>query len=463
MAGKVSGSNFRKTIYFFKRNGIKNTCYAIWERLAVRRQPLYRFAPPAESELKAQRAAYGTMEHAYKISIVVPCYRTSPRHLLDMINSVRDQTYGNWELILADATEDDSVERTAGVVADPRIRYLRLAKNAGIAENTNCGILKASGDYIGLLDHDDLLTPDALFWMASAVSGREKDGKAAMLLYSDEDKCDGDGKAYYEPNCKEDFNLDLLLSNNYICHFLMMEGNLMRELLLRGEYNGAQDYDLVLRAVQRLAGREDTIVHIPRVLYHWRCHEASTAANPASKLYAYEAGRRALQDYADRNGWQAKAENTAHLGFYRLEYAGELFAARPDVGAVGGPLIRKNRIWGGRMAQDGTVFYQGLHRRFSGYLNRASLGQDAAALDIRNIRVRKEAWEIFRDTTGIPWRTAPGQEIFDVSALPEGTDFQAVSLALGLALQKNGYRLLYLPEQGRLWKDEENNHCYSKL
>lgn len=463
MAGKISGDNFRKTIYFLKRNGIKNTCYAIWERLTARRQSLYRYIPPTDAELKEQRAACRITEPEYKISIVVPCYRTSPAHLLDMINSVRCQTYGGWELILADATEDDSVERTVDALADPGIRYFRLPANEGIAQNTNCGILKASGDYIGLLDHDDLLTPDALFWISSVLSRRKKDGKATMLLYSDEDKCDGEGNVFYEPNRKEDFNLDLLLSNNYICHFLVIEGNLMRKLLLRGEYDGAQDYDLVLRAARELAGREDAIVHIPRVLYHWRCHEASTAANPKSKQYAYEAGRRALQDYADGSGWRARAEDTVHLGFYRLNYEGDLFAARPDVGAVGGPLIWKNRICGGRMSEDGTVFYRGLRRHFAGYLNRASLGQDAEALDIRNIRVRQEAWELFQEVTGVPWKTVPGRDIFDVSALPDGTDCRAVSLALGRALREKGYRLLYLPEKERILRHEKNNGCDSKL
>lgn len=449
MAGMINGDNLRKTIYFLKRNGIKNTYYVIWERLAAHGQPLYRFVPPSEEELARQQAACSEMEFPRTISIVVPCYRTSPAYLKDMIDSVCRQTYRRWELILADATEDDSVERAAAAITDSRIRYIRLPENGGIAKNTNDGIRQASGDYIGLLDHDDLLAPDALFWIAEAVSRREKDGKETKVIYSDEDKCDRDAKVYYEPNFKEDFNLDLLLSNNYICHFLVMERNLMQKLLLRGEYEGAQDYDLTLRAAGELAGREDAILHVARVLYHWRCHGASTASNPQSKPYAYEAGRRALQDFADRNGWHARAADTVHFGFYRLEYAGDLFAARPDVGAVGGPLFRDNRICGGRIKEDGSVYYQGLHRRFGGYMNRAALHQDAEALDIRNIRVRREVWELFRETVGVPWGTRPGQEIFDASALPEGTDVSAVSLALGRALRENGYRLLYLPECGR--------------
>ena len=452
MTGKVNSVNIRKTIYFLRRNGIKNTCYVIWERLAARRQPLYRYTPPGEEELARQRTVCRDSEYGYTISIVVPCYRTSPRHLLEMIDSVRHQTYSRWELILADATEDDSVEQVVRTVTDSRIRYVRLPENKGIAENTNRGIEQAVGDYVGLLDHDDLLTQDALFQMATVISQREKQGMETLLLYSDEDKCDGDGTVYYEPNLKEDFNLDLLLSNNYICHFMVMERKMIQELLLCREYDGAQDYDLVLRAAETLTDREDSIVHVPKVLYHWRCHEASTAANPQSKLYAYEAGRWAVQSFADRCGWKAKATDMVHLGFYRLEYAGDPFASRPDLGALGGPLVRKSRICGGRLKEDGSVYYEGLHHRFSGYLNRAALHQDAEALDIRNIRVREEAWELFRETVGVPWKTLPRQEIFDFSTLPEGTDYKAVSLALGQAMRKAGYRLLYLPEYERALK-----------
>lgn len=450
MAGGINLVNIKKAKYFLKRNGIKNTCYAVLERLAERRQPLYRFTPPDEEELARQRMACGASEPVHTFSIVVPCYRTAQKHLLEMIESVRCQTYPRWELILADATEDDSVERVADTVKDSRIRYVRLAENAGIAENTNRGIELASGDYVGLLDHDDLLTHDALFQMAIAISqGKERNGKP-MLLYSDEDKCDGDGAVFDEPNFKEDFNLDLLLSNNYICHFMVMERSLIQGLMLRKEYEGAQDYDLVLRAAARLTGQEESIIHIPRVLYHWRCHTSSTAENPQSKLYAYDAGRRAVQDFAEERSWHARAVDTVHLGFYRLEYMGDLFETRQDLGAVGGPLIKKGRICGGRLTEDGSIYYEGLNRHFSGYLHRASLHQNAAALDIRNLWVREEARELFREVVGVPWKSLPGQDIFDVSVLPESTDLTVVSLDLGRALRKAGYRLLYLPEYERV-------------
>lgn len=449
MLGRINRANLKKTIYYLKRNGLKNTYYAILERLAESRQPLYRFVPPDDAELDRQRRDCKTWESAFTVSIVVPCYRTDSGHLLEMLESVRRQTYPHWELILADATEDDSVERVQASLADSRIRYVRLSENAGIAENTNRGVELASGEYIGLLDHDDLLTQDALFSMSAAIAQGRKMQKEPLLLFSDEDKCNGEGTVFYEPNFKEDFNLDLLLSNNYICHFMLMERSLIQGLMLRKEYDGAQDYDLVLRAAAQLAGQEDRIVHVPRVLYHWRCHSSSTAENPRSKLYAYDAGRRAVQDFAEKKGWQAKAVDTAHLGFYQLEYLNDIFESREDLGAIGGPLIYKGKISGGRMTEDGQVYYEGLNCHFSGYLHRASLHQNAEALDIRNIRVRKEAWGLFEETVGVPWQTLPGQEIFDVTVLPEGSDLVTLSWSLSQALHKAGYKLLYLPEKKR--------------
>ena len=230
------------------------------------------------------------------------------------------QSYPHWELILADATEDHSVEEvlkqqgflkeqptdgeTEPVAADPRLHYVHLKENAGIAANTNQALPYAKGEYIGLLDHDDVLTPDALYEMADAIIKAYDRGVKVAFAYSDEDKCDGEETRYYEPNHKENFNYDLILSNNYICHFLVMDAELMKRLRFRPECDGAQDYDLVLRCVAEVLTEggqtaEKSILHIPKVLYHWRCHEASTAANPHSKKYAYEAGLRALRDHAE--------------------------------------------------------------------------------------------------------------------------------------------------------------------
>lgn len=448
-------ADIKKTAYYLKRNGIGETWYAVMERLAERRQPPYRWTEPAEAELAAQRSGAG--QYGVSFSILTPAYRTDGMHLREMMDSLRRQTYPRWELILADATEDDSVERVVRAAGDARIRYVRLPENGGIARNTNGALALASGEYVGLLDHDDVLTDNALYEMAAHIAQGRLRGVEPWMLYSDEDKCNGDRTEYFDPNRKEDFNLDLLLSNNYICHFLVMKRELIQRLGFRREYDGAQDYDLALRAAAQLRGNEEAIVHIPKVLYHWRCHAASTAQNPGSKLYAYEAGRRAIEDFAHRAGWRAKAADTPHVGFYMLQYEGNLFESRQDVGAVGGRILRKGRTVGGRMTAEGEVFYRNLPARYSGYLHRALLPQDAAAVDIRNIRIREECREIFRRTVGVPFRAVPGGDAFDAGNLPSGCGYVQASLRLCAALREAGYRILYLPglsPKGRITGDE---------
>ena len=177
-------------------------------------------SPGTETELDAQRRR--SWPEPVLFSIAVPAYETDPVYLKELLDSLQEQTYPCWELILADAGTGDSVRKAAEARADERIRYIRLASNDGIAGNTNAAIELAQGAYIGLLDHDDILTRDALYEMACALEKQEQNGIHPVFLYSDEDKCDGEAQNTYEPHRKTDFNLDLLLSNNYICHFLVM-------------------------------------------------------------------------------------------------------------------------------------------------------------------------------------------------------------------------------------------------
>ena len=448
---KIKFADLRKTVYYLKRNGLKKTLGAVRERMDAAEQESYRWEPMSMAEREAQSRQAREEGFSVTFSIVTPTYRTPEKYLRELIESLRNQSYDRWELVLADATGDDSVKRTADSYGDDRIRYIKLGENGGIAGNTNSGLAAAQGDYIGLVDHDDVLTENALFEMASEIERGYREGGAPMLLYSDEDKCNGEMTEYYDPNRKEEFNLDLLLSNNYICHFLVMKRELIQSLGLRGQYEGAQDYDLVLRAAEKLGTVENLcagrIRHIPLVLYHWRCHSSSTAANPASKRYAYEAGRRALQEFVRGRQWKARAVDTEHLGFYRLEYEGDLFESRKDVGAVGGRILRNGRVAGGRMSAEGRIFYQGLPAAYSGYLHRAVLPQDAEALDLRNIRVAQPLWDIFSQAAGVAYRELPDKHIFDVSLLPAGTDVTKLSIRVSLALRKAGYRLLYLPEK----------------
>lgn len=441
----INFANLKKTAYFIKRNGIKSTCYEILERMEARKQQPYVWEPPTQEQLEFQRRRAEEAGIDIKFSIVVPAYRTQERCLRELADSLLGQSYPCWELILADATEDDTVSKVIGEFEDARIRYVRLGSNEGISVNTNRALELISGDYVGLLDHDDVLTRDALYEMSVRIEEERRIGREPQMLYSDEDKCNSDMTVFYEPNRKEDFNFDLLLCNNYICHFLVMKRELIQKLGFRKEFDGAQDYDLTLRAVDELAGREDTILHIPRVLYHWRCHSGSTAENPWSKGYAYDAGRRAVQSFADRRGWNVKAADMAHPGFYCLEYSESPLKVRDDLAAVGGRLAVKGKIRGGRMGSDGSVFYEGLPVNYSGYLHRAVLQQDAEALDVRNMELRESLRELFAEVTGVPYTVLPGTEKFDAAALPAGTDFVEVSLRLSEALRNRGYRLLYLP------------------
>lgn len=443
--GKINIANLKKTLFFLRRNGLRKTLSAVGERLETKEEEGLRWVPVPEEELERQRKQAAAGFSGIRFSIVVPAYRTREVYFRQMLESVQRQTYPFWELLLADATEDDRLKKITDSCADSRIRYIRLSANKGISENTNAGIAAAEGDYIGLLDHDDMLTENALFEMAGAIEAGRMRGITPRLLYSDEDKCDGERRNYYEPHRKEKFNLDLLLNNNYICHFMVAERRLMQELKLRREFDGAQDYDLALRAAGRLGAEE--IAHIPLILYHWRCHTSSTAENPRSKQYAYSAGCRALQDFADARGWKAAAQEREHPGFYRLVYSENPLRIRPELGAVGGRLISRGKVVGGRMTAEGKIMDLGLSVSHGGYLNRAVLQQEAEALDLRNLELREELHGLFEEILGFPYRTVPGTGFFDAGTLPEETDRTEAEVRLGRALRERGYLLLYLPER----------------
>ena len=389
MSQYLNVTNLKKTYYYLKRNGIKNTVGAALERVQARYYADYTYVCPTEEQLNYQRNT--VWKDFVTFSIVVPAYETKPQFLHQLIESLQAQTYPKWELILVDASSTNQVKQELKKYQDDRIWYLPLESNDGISENTNAGIQAAIGDYIGLLDHDDYLTPDALYEMAKAIQEAKEQNKEYGFLYSDEDKCDETGTKFYEPHFKLPFNLDLFLSNNYICHFLVMKRELMQQLALRKEYDGAQDYDLCLRAVARLWNEnpkvEQTICHIPKVLYHWRCHNDSTAANPQSKQYAYEAGRRALKDFTEKRGWKAEVEHMSHLGFYKINYKDGVFSQRDDIVAIGKKLLKHGKITGGIYNEAGKPLYEGLPVYYSGYLHRAVLPQNACQLDI-------DTWEI---------------------------------------------------------------------
>lgn len=245
------------------------------------------------------------------ISIVIPLYCTPLPYLKELLESVRRQSYENWQLCLADGSPDDKakefIEKHYG--REKRIVYRKLEENGGISANTNEAVALAAGEYLMLCDHDDTLEPDALYEIVKAINDTGAD-----VVYTDEDKVSMDGRHYFDPNFKPDFNLFRLRENNYICHIFVVKKSLTDETgLLRSEFDGAQDFDFILRCCEKA----QKITHIPKVLYHWRCHMDSTAADPSSKAYAYEAGRKAVREHYQRLGIDAKVEMTERPGWYR--------------------------------------------------------------------------------------------------------------------------------------------------
>ena len=390
--------NIKKTINYSKKNGSGEAVVAAWERVTAKYYADYDYRAPDRDTLERQRADQRVSD--LKISILVPAYETQEVYMSALIDSCIGQTYANWELVIADGSATDIVKKTVDTDQDARIRYVRLEGNDGIAENTNRAIEIATGDYCGLLDHDDLLTADALYEMARAVQAHRP-----VLAYSDEDKCDESGRHFYDPHFKLDFNLDLLLTNNYVCHFMVVRSDVLKKMQVRKEYDGSQDYDIILRVVgNRLMKEKENngtepverfIVHVPKVLYHWRCHENSTADNPQSKMYAYEAGKKALIDFASRMGWKVHVRHNKHLGFYRIEYGESVLTHRPDLAAVGGFVAKHGRVASG--------IYKGQPLLYAGYMNRMDLYQNTDQLDIRNMAVNKAYQGVYEEVTGQPY------------------------------------------------------------
>ena len=313
---KLKPYNIKKGFRYLKHYGLKEFMVRLQERMEpeeVPYGPWYEKHKRTEQELKKQ----GTRRFAENIliSIAVPVYHTGEIFLREMIDSVVAQSYRNWELCIANAGPDD--EKVNAILKeyaakDARIHVKNLEKNEGIGKNTNRAFEMANGQYVALLDHDDLLAPDALFEVACAVEKSHPD-----IIYSDEDKVTGNEKEHTQPHFKPDFNIDLLRANNYICHLLVIKKTLIDKVGGFSEgFDGAQDHDFIFRC----SDNAKEIVHLPRILYHWRTHQASTADNPASKLYAYEAGMRAVKENLKRNGEEAEVTQSKDYGFYRVIY-----------------------------------------------------------------------------------------------------------------------------------------------
>ncbi|MDD5940962.1 MAG: glycosyltransferase [Lachnospiraceae bacterium] len=428
-------NNIRKTINYAGRNGCREAYYAAAERLGQIRGASYSYDAPLPAQLRAQRSEYAEWEAEQAraggerlplISILVPLYMPKEEYLRAMIESVLAQTFGNYEVVFADGSTDSAADAVISSYKSEKFTYHMLGRNGGISYNTNAAAQFARGDYVAFLDYDDLLTPDAVCRVSRVILESHPE-----IIYSDEDKCDAKGRKFFEPNIKPDFNRDYLLTNNYICHFLVMKRELFLALGLRSDYDGAQDYDLMLRAPW------SHIRHIPAVLYHWRTHSGSTAGNPASKNYAYEAGRRALEDYLRCGHIEADVEDSRHRGFYRIVYHPDIFTQRGDVGVVGGRIVdRHHRVVGGMMREDGTLVYGGMHEMESGPMHRADTVQDAEAVDVRCMQIRDNLRDLY-------------QTVFNSSyenhVMKQDESLRAKSIEFCRLVRKMGYLVVYDP------------------
>ncbi len=253
-----------------------------------------------------------------KFSIVVPLYNTPENFLVEMIESVRNQTYTNWELCLADGSTDEyaCVETICMeyVNIDNRIKYEKLKENLGISGNTNACLEMVSGDYIGLFDHDDLLHESVLYYYMEKICDLEAD-----FIYCDEVVFQGDMSNVISTHYKPDFAIDNLRANNYICHFSVFAKSLSDAVGgFRKEYDGSQDHDMILRLTQKATN----IVHVPKPLYFWRCHPNSVASDISSKTYAIQAGKDAVKEHLRTCGYEAQVESTkAFAAIYGMSYA----------------------------------------------------------------------------------------------------------------------------------------------
>ena len=317
LLGRLSPYTIQKGLRYLKHYGPKEFWVRLHERFEpeeVPYGPWYDAYAPTREELEKQKKR--KWKYAPKISVVVPAYETPEKFLCQMIDSLLEQTYENWELCIVDASPGNaSMEYVLREYAnrDSRIQWKKLEKNLGIAENTNAAFAMASGDFVGLLDHDDLLAPNALYEIAAALE-KEPD---IDVLYTDEDKVRGDSLEHFQPHLKPDFNLDLLRSNNYICHFFVAKRTLVKQVGgFLAAFDGAQDHDFIFRCVEQA----EHIHHIPEILYHWRTHPSSTADNPDSTRYAFEAGRRAVEANLERCGLKGQVSHTKDYGFYRVTY-----------------------------------------------------------------------------------------------------------------------------------------------
>lgn len=309
---------FRKFCISLKRNGLKQTMHKVKKTLFPKSVYQDVIAAAVLSESDTQKQKNTVFDKNIKFSIIVPLYNTPVKFLNEMISSVIAQTYSNWELCLADGSSADhpEVEKAVNKFAqkDSRILYKKLPKNLGISGNTNACLDMASGDYIGLFDHDDLLHPAALYEAMKAICEKKAD-----FIYTDELVFRSpDINSVVAIHFKPDYGPDFIRGINFICHFSVFSKELLDKAgRFRSEFDGSQDHDMILR----LTSKAENIVHIPKILYYWRSHPNSVAGSIEAKTYAIDAGIRAVQTNLDEQGIKAKVSRCETFPTaYRIKY-----------------------------------------------------------------------------------------------------------------------------------------------
>lgn len=311
--------NLRRGYNYLKANGVKKSLLKLKNKIK-RRKYMSNQSVDYLDYVKNNKLSIRTIEkersakfnYMPKISIVIPMYNTKFSYFVELIDSINNQTYQNFEVCLADSSKipDVQIQKYIQELNSNKIVYKNISQNLGISENTNVAISFSTGDYVAFCDHDDVISINALYEVVKAINSSDAD-----FIYTDEDILENGIRK--NPHFKPDFSPDLLTSYNYICHLCVVKRKLLDEVgLLNKEFDGAQDYDFVLRATEKAKN----IVHIPKVLYHWRAHETSTSYSSSAKEYVYMAGKRAIEEHFKRINIKAKVEMLDEPGRYRVKY-----------------------------------------------------------------------------------------------------------------------------------------------
>ncbi len=393
---------------------------AVWERIAKGAKPSEALGA-AFSVLKTKRIP--------RFSVLVMTYEPVLKYLEGTLISILSQTYGGFEVIVADTSMSDSVKELLDHYRDERIRYYNVPGNHGEASLFNDAAHFADGDYLCRVDVGDFLAKDALYEMFLHILKTN-----AEILYSDEDRCDSACKKFYDPYFKPDFNKDYLLARNYVRRLLVIRRELFIALRYRDAFDGALDYDLVLRAPK------SGICHVAKVLYH--VSEASAIANEAAKERGAEvsAGRAALEDYLSVRGIHATVAYSKRRGIYRIGYLPDIFTCRSDVGIVGGKILsRSHKIIGGMYDSTGRVMFEGMDEAEGGAQNRALSVQNAFAVDVRCMKIRPELEQMYERVFGVPYR----EQSFDGEENP--AELKRKSILMCRMARELGYLVVWDP------------------